>query len=163
MRIEWILDETLPDAVLRRMQFFAERSTQLEGVRIPSSVTVRLCSDEAIAEINTVYRGIQHSTDVLSFPSVSYPAGKTAGTCEKALRQEFDDETASCFLGDIVIAVPHIYAQAEEYGHSVEREACYLFVHGLCHLMGYDHIEERDKAEMRILEARILSQQPTEP
>ena len=156
MRIEWIIDEKLPESVLSQMQRSADRSLLCEGIRLPCSITVRLCSDSTIAEINSSHRGIGRSTDVLSFPAVSYPEGKTAGSCEKQLRAEFDDETSSCFLGDIIIAVPHIYAQAEEYGHSVEREACYLLVHGLCHLMGYDHMEENEKAAMRELEERIL-------
>ncbi len=157
MKIEWIFDEKLPETVLRQMQQSADRSLICEGIRLPCSATVRLCSDEVIAEINASCRGIARSTDVLSFPSVAYPEGKTAGSCEKLLRAEFDDETSSCFLGDIIIAVPHIYAQAEEYGHSVEREACYLLVHGLCHLMGYDHMEENEKTAMRAMEECILA------
>ena len=75
---------------------------------------------------------------------------------------EYDDETGACFLGDIVIAVPHVFSQAEEYGHSAEREACYLLIHGICHLMGYDHMEEADKKKMRSLEEKILSERLTE-
>ena len=157
MRIEWIPDVPLPEDILSAMQTAADRSTVCEGVSLPCSVTVRLCGDEEIARINERCRGISRSTDVLSFPSVSYPSGKTAGSCPNLLRAEYDDESRGCFLGDIVIAVPHIYAQAEEYGHPPVREACYLLVHGLCHLMGYDHMEENDKRKMRGLEERILS------
>ena len=70
---------------------------------------------------------------------------------------EYDDDSESCFLGDIFISVRHIYSQSEEYGHSVFREAAYLLVHGLCHLMGYDHIEPDDKKKMRQKEEEILS------
>ena len=157
VKIEWLRDSDLPENILQQMQLAADRSTLCEGISVPCSVSVRLCSDEAIREINALHRGIDNSTDVLSFPSVSYPKGKTAGACEKALLMEYDDETDTCFLGDIVIAVPHIYSQAEEYGHSVEREACYLLIHGICHLMGYDHMEESEKAVMRAMEERILS------
>lgn len=160
MRIEWHLDLDFPESILRSMQAAADNSTVCEGVPVPCSVSVRLCSDEAIRDINASYRGIDRPTDVLSFPTVSYPAGKTAGSCKKALLMEYDDETATCFLGDIIIAVPHIFSQAEEYGHSVEREACYLLIHGICHLMGYDHMEETEKARMRSLEERILSRIP---
>ena len=163
MKIEWFIDVPIPDAILEKMALYAEKCTVCEGICIPCSATVRLCDDDQIAQVNAKYRGINRSTDVLSFPAVAYPAGKTAGECEKALRREFDDETCSCFLGDIIIAVPHIYAQAEEYGHSVEREACYLLVHGLCHLMGYDHMEDADKKKMRELEERILSANTNDP
>lgn len=158
MKIEWLIEETLPDGILCSMQKAADQCPACEGITVPCSVTVRLCSDEAIAEINERCRGITRSTDVLSFPTVHYPAGKTAISCEKNLRQEFDDESDSCFLGDIIISVPHLLSQAQEYGHSVEREAAYLLVHGICHLMGYDHIEEADREKMRQLEEKILAE-----
>ncbi len=157
MRIEWFKDIDFPDNILQRMQLAAERSIACEGISVPCSISVRLCSDETIRELNAKYRDIDRTTDVLSFPSVKYPKGKTACSCEKNLLMEYDDDTGTCFLGDIVIAVPHIYSQADEYGHSVEREACYLLIHGLCHLMGYDHLSESDKQSMRTLEEKILS------
>ena len=159
MKIDWIRDMDLPEDILVCMQRSADRSIECEGISMPCSVTVRLCGDDDIREINERYRGIDRSTDVLSFPAVSYPAGKTAGSCPGLLRAEYDDESCSCFLGDIVIAVPHVFAQAEEYGHPPLREACYLLVHGLCHLMGYDHMNDEDKRKMRLLEERILSRE----
>ena len=162
MKIEWIRDVDFPQDILCRMQLAADRSTQCEGISVPCSVSVRLCSDETIREINAAHRGIDRTTDVLSFPTVIYPKGKTAGSCSRTLMMEYDDETGACFLGDIVIAVPHVFSQAEEYGHSAEREACYLLIHGICHLMGYDHMEEADKKKMRSLEEKILSERLTE-
>ena len=159
MKIEWITDVPLPESLLEKMQEAADCSVLCERIKVPCSASVRLCSDEAIASLNAVHRGINHSTDVLSFPTVSYIPGKTAGTSEKALLMEYDDDTGACFLGDIVISVPHVFAQAEEYGHSVEREATYLLVHGICHLMGYDHMEENEKKAMRAMEEKILSRQ----
>ena len=157
MKIEWITDAVLPSGIMALMESVSGRCLKAEGVKIPCSVTVRLCGDEEIEALNTSFRGISRSTDVLSFPTVSCPPGKTAGSCESLLRREFDDDSGTCFLGDIVISVPHVYAQAEEYGHSAEREASYLLVHGICHLMGYDHMEEEEKARMRAMEEKILS------
>lgn len=157
MMIEWLRDMNLPDSILQKMERAADKCPECEGIQVPCSITVRLCSDETIAEINSSYRGIERSTDVLSFPSISYPEGQTAASCESLVRQEYDDETGTCFLGDIVISVPHLYAQADEYGHSVEREATYLLVHGICHLMGYDHIQKGDQVKMRSREEQILS------
>lgn len=156
MMIEWLRDADLPEDILEKMEKAANVSPECEGIRIPCFVTVRLCGDDEIEKINAAHRGIERSTDVLSFPSVAYPAGMTAGECEKLLKQEYDDETGACFLGDIIISVPHLYAQAEEYGHSPEREATYLLVHGICHLMGYDHMNENDKKRMRMKEEEIL-------
>ena len=139
------------------MEKAADRCLECESVSVPCSVSVCLCDDEKIRSINREYRKIDSSTDVLSFPAVSYPAAKTAGMCEKLLRQEYDDESATCFLGDLFISVPHVIAQADEYGHSILREAVYLLVHGICHLMGYDHMNNSDKEMMRHMEEKILS------
>lgn len=157
MQIEWNLLCEADPYIRSRMQEAAGLSLAAEGVQLPCAVTICLCDDPYIAEINKQYRQIDRSTDVLSFPSVSYPEGKTAGECENLLRQEYDDDTGACFLGDLFISVPHMKAQAKEYGHSELREAVYLTVHGLCHLMGYDHIEPRDKEKMRKMEEKILN------
>lgn len=157
MLIEWNILQTLDESILLCMQEAADLCLTCEQVCVPCSVYVCLCDDHYIADINRQYRGIDKATDVLSFPSVCYPKGKTAGESSALLRQEYDDENGSCFLGDIFISVPHISSQASEYGHSEMREAVYLLVHGICHLMGYDHIESDDKEKMRKMEEKILS------
>ncbi len=157
MLIEWNIDYPLEQGILDKMQDAADLCLQCESVSVPCSITVCLCDDEYIAGINKAYRDTDRSTDVLSFPSVAYPAGATAGASENLLRLEYDDETQACFLGDLFISVPHVFAQAQEYGHSPLREAVYLLVHGICHLMGYDHIDPADKEKMRNMEEKILS------
>ena len=157
MLIDWDIRCPMDSGILARMQEAADHSTECEGITVPCAVSVCLCDDETIAEINRVYRDTDRSTDVLSFPSVSYPRERTAGSCENLLKQEFDDDSGACFLGDLFISVPHVSVQAREYGHSEMREAVYLLVHGICHLMGYDHIEPDDRKKMRIMEEKILS------
>lgn len=157
MKLLWQIDTQVEPAWLSLMQTAADCALLTEGVERPCAVSIRLCGDEEIHEINRDYRGVDRATDVLSFPTVNYPAGVTAGAADKLLRREYDDETDACMLGDLILSVPHVLAQAAEYGHSPEREAAYLIVHGLCHLMGYDHIEEDDKRRMRAMEEKILS------
>lgn len=157
MLINWICDLSFDPVLKEKMQTAADLCLKTEGVSATCSVSVRLCDDQTIEAVNSEFRGIDKSTDVLSFPTINYPSGKTAGTCENLIRREYDDETDTCFLGDIVISVPHIYSQAAEYGHNVEREAVFLLVHGICHLMGYDHIEDKDRIKMREIENRIMS------
>ena len=157
MKIEWSARCTLHPEILSSMQQAADRTLTCEGVSLPCTVSVTLCDDETIAQMNETFRGLARATDVLSFPSVSWPAGKTAGLCPDRLRREYDDETEACFLGDLFISVPHAKAQATEYGHSEMRETVYLLVHGICHLMGYDHIVEEDQKKMRSMEEKILS------
>ncbi len=157
MKIEWIMDECLPESVLNKMQAAADQCVLKEGIPFPCAITVRLCDDDEIARINSLTRNISRSTDVLSFPSVEYPGDLTAGSCSELLRREYDDDLRACFLGDIVISKPHLILQAAEYSHSQEREAAYLLVHGICHLMGYDHLTEEDRVKMRAMEENILS------
>ena len=157
MYIDWDIRFPLQPSVLSRMQTAADTCASCEGISVPCSVSVCLCDDVYIAGINREYRNVDASTDVLSFPSVSYPAGLTAGDCPGLLRREYDDTAGACFLGDILISVPHMKKQALEYGHSELRETVYLLVHGICHLMGYDHIDPKEKERMRAVEEKILS------
>ena len=139
------------------MQRCADSAKAAEGVNLPLGVYVRIVDDEEIREINREQRSKDVSTDVLSFPTVNYPQGKTAGSCEKLLRREYDPEMGACLLGDIIISMDHVRAQAEEYGHSEQRETGYLLTHGLFHLMGYDHMTDEDKPIMRAMEEKALS------
>ena len=154
MRIEW--EQRVSAQAFSPFQLVSECCQHVEGVSQPLSVHVVLTDDADIRTVNAQYRGIDRATDVLSFPTVNYPKGKTARHCEKRLRAEYDPETKSCMIGDILISYEHALVQAEEYGHSVEREMCYLFAHGLFHLMGYDHMEDEEKKEMRAMEEKAL-------
>jgi len=157
MKLIWQIDTAVEPSWLTLMQTAADCALLTEGVKRECAVCIRLCDDDAIHEINREFREVDRATDVLSFPTVNYPEGVTAGQADKYLRMEYDDELDACMLGDLILSIPHVLAQAEEYGHSPERECAYLLVHGICHLMGYDHIEEDDKKKMRAMEEKILS------
>ena len=139
------------------MQRCADAAESTEGVSEKTAVFITIVDDDEIREINREQRGKDMSTDVLSFPTVNYPAGQTAGSCAKLLRREYDPEMDACLLGDIVISMDHVRAQAEEYGHSMQRESGYLLTHGLFHLMGYDHMTDEDKPVMRAMEEKSLA------
>lgn len=139
------------------MQRCADAAQRTEGVSCPLSVFISVVDDEKIRTINREQRSKDASTDVLSFPTVNYPKGKTAGKCESLLREEYDPDTDACALGDIVISMDHVRAQAAEYGHSERRECGYLLTHGLFHLMGYDHMTDEDKPVMRAMEEKSLA------
>ena len=113
-------------------------------------ITITLTNPEIIKEINREYRNIDKATDVLSFPMFEKDELE-----EKLNNNFFKHEEV---LGDIVISIPKVEEQAKEYGHSFERELSYMVVHGFYHLMGYDHIKEEDKKEMRPKEDKILNQ-----
>ena len=111
-------------------------------------ISITLTTPEHIHEINKQYRNIDKETDVLSFPMF-----EKQELDEMIKNQKFEHEDV---LGDIVISIERVKGQAEEYGHSFEREFSYMLVHGFYHLMGYDHIEEQDKIIMRPKEEKIL-------
>lgn len=111
-------------------------------------IAVTLTTPKNIRTLNQQYRNIDKETDVLSFPMF-----------EKKEVQEIQKQTNHTVhevLGDIVISIPRVEEQAKEYEHSFERELAYMLVHGFYHLMGYDHIEEKDKLQMRPKEEKIL-------
>ena len=103
-----------------------------------TEVSILLTNDEYICQLNREYRGIDRPTDVLSFA--------LAESDEPAVRNLSGDEPRS--LGDIIISLDKVCEQAAKYGHSEERELAFLTVHGMLHLLGYDHIEENERLEM---------------
>ena len=123
-----------------------------EQVDIPCEVNVLVTDDAAIHEINLDMRNVDRPTDVLSFPMFDLTPGEKPG------EEDADPDTGLVPLGDMVLSLERAQAQAEEFGHSVEREVCYLAVHSVLHLLGYDHMDEGEmKAQMRGREEDILS------
>ncbi len=108
-------------------------------------VNILLTTPEKIKEYNKEYRNIDKSTDVLSFPQFE------KGEVKKYKKQDWKE-----LLGDMVINVEQVKKQAKEYGHSFEREFCYMIVHSFYHLMGEDHMVEEEKKHMRKKEEFVL-------
>jgi len=112
---------------------------QTENIHGNYEVSVSFVDEEQIRKLNKEYGGNDSSTDVLSFPS-----GNDGNF-------EVDKDTGATLLGDIAISIPHVYRQAEQYGHDVRREFAYLVVHSMLHLLGYDH-EKGGLARVRMRE-----------
>ena len=129
----------------------------LEGVR-PCTAVFRVVSDEEMRELNRDTRGIDRATDVLSYPAVSYPKGKTARDCPKRLNAVYDPEFGKPNLGDVFLSLERVRQQAKEYGHSITREAVFLATHASLHLLGYDHMEEEERQKMRAMEEAAMEQ-----
>jgi probable rRNA maturation factor len=117
-----------------------------------AEIGVVLVDDQRIHDLNRSYRGIDGPTDVLSFALTE----KGEGEPEIFLDELEGEETEETVLGDIVISVARARAQAEEYGHSLEREIVYLAVHGTFHLLGYDHQTDEDTLTMRRAEDQVM-------
>lgn len=121
---------------------------------VPLKIECIFVSDEEIRALNREKRGVDKVTDVLSFPELSNIKGK------KILKKDFPfdlDEEGALLIGSIAVCTKRAKEQAESYNHSYRRELHYLIVHGILHCLGYDHIEEADKEEMREKEEKILS------
>lgn len=154
--LDILWDVPMPDGADTLLQAAANACVEAEELSLPVYAQLRVTDDAGIREINRDFRGIDRATDVLSFPSTDCKPQKTLGHCEKKLLQE-RDETGRCFLGDIIISLPRAREQAEEYGHSLEREFAYLTAHAMFHLMGYDHMRDDDKERMRAMEEKALN------
>lgn len=150
--IDWELPGGNPHKPLLTRVIVA--ALEAEGVPVGCEVDVLLTDNAGIREINLEQRDIDAPTDVLSFPMLNLTPGvPPTGQGE----DECDPETGLCYLGDMVISVERAQEQAEEFGHSVQRELAYLAVHSVLHLLGYDHLDEGpQKARMRQREEAIL-------
>ncbi len=130
--------------LMKTLNQAAELCLKEEGIpdeRI--EISLSFVSMEEIHQLNNMYRQVDSPTDVLSFPMI----------------EDFNDitgEEEEIPLGDVVICIEKAQQQAKEYGHSEKREIVYLFVHSVLHLLGYDHMEETDKFEMRRHEEIVM-------
>ena len=123
-----------------------------QGVAVPCEVDVLLTGDAGIHEINREMRQVDRPTDVLSFPEFELTPGQLPGP------EDADPGTGLIPLGDMVLSMERVAAQAREYGHSKRRELSYLVTHSVLHLLGYDHLDEGPmKAQMRAREEAIMA------
>jgi probable rRNA maturation factor len=149
-------------AKLEKLLQIAGREENVET----GEVALSFVTDEAIQELNRNYRGIDRPTDVLSFPMLEKGQDEMVIHYEEMELDEEDKNPSAEdegfedveMLGDIVISVPRAVAQSDDYGHSVEREIGFLFVHGFLHLIGYDHGTEEEEKIMTGKQERILQE-----
>ncbi len=128
-------DLTFPQEIIDNVTTAAETVGHLYGVE-NGEVSITLTNNAYIHELNRDYRGIDRPTDVLSF------------ALNESEEPDIADGPDVNILGDLIISVERAEEQAADYGHSVRREMAFLTVHGMLHLLGYDHMEEADRLEM---------------
>lgn len=135
------------DSLLALMVRAAEETFNFEGFEeIDAEVSLTLTDDEGIRELNREHRDKDSATDVLSFPQY------------ESLKDMEELEEDYLYLGDIVISVERALEQSLAYNHSFEREMCFLVVHSMLHLLGYDHMTPEEETEMKALQEAILDQ-----
>ena len=125
-----------PEPLLERS---ANAALEHQSQSLESELSIILTNDSRLHELNLNYLGVDAPTDVLSFPA-----------------SEMDPETGAPYIGDILISIPRAQAQAVAAGHPLEAEVQLLVVHGVLHLLGYDHAETEEKARMWKAQAEIL-------
>lgn len=126
--------------MIRLFEEIVEKTLAYEKQQGRYEVSLSLVTEEEIHKLNREYRGKDAPTDVLSFP----------------MNEDFQLEEEK-ILGDVIISTSAVVDQAKDYGHSIKRELAYLFIHGLLHLLGYDHLKSDEKKEMRKVEEEILN------
>ncbi len=145
------------DEFIEKLENVINFALKEEEVFIDCEISMLFVDNEEIREINNETRGIDRATDVLSFPMLDYEDKKVFKEVYK--NENFDItfmDGEELVLGDIVLSLERALEQSKEYNHSFERESCYLVVHSVLHLLGYDHMEEDDKKIMRKREEEIL-------
>ncbi|CAM3381571.1 MULTISPECIES: rRNA maturation RNase YbeY [Paenibacillus] len=145
----------ITEELIALLETILQKAGEAEGIE-GGEVDLTFVDDEAIHELNREYRGIDRPTDVLSFAMHEV----TNDELEIIYELEEGEELGNVpdVLGDIIISVPRAKLQSEEYGHSLEREIGFLFVHGFLHLLGYDHQDEASEAEMMGKQEAVLAE-----
>ena len=138
----------------RPMERIARRAAEMEGLQ-DFEVQIILADNDFIHQLNRDYRQVDAPTDVISFPANDLEK-PLAEALQEGLQPEMSEYGDAIFLGEIYISVDRAQEQAEEYGNTLEEELCFLTVHGMLHLMGYDHIEAADEQIMRAKQREIL-------
>ena len=134
-----------PPAAAATVLSVLQKAAEVYGLADSDEVSVVFCDDAYIRQLNRDYRGQDKATDVLSF------------ALDEGEEPDVHDGPAQHLLGDIVISLDTAARQAEDYGHTLERELAYLAIHGMLHLLGYDHMDEADQQEMRTEEEYVLT------
>ena len=128
---------------------------EVEQVSIDYEVNIFLVNNEMIKETNFKSRGIDKETDCLSFPLLHYEKGKVFKN-QYFKFKDYDLNEGRLLLGDVLISLEKAREQSIEYAHSFDREIIYLLIHSLLHLLGYDHLDDDDKTNMRNREKQIV-------
>lgn len=154
--IEWEVRKETSVPYEKITREIVEEAADFVGCPYDISVSVLFIEDEEMHRINLENRGIDKSTDVLSFPMFEL---ESPGVFTEELEEDpgnFDPDSGELLLGDIILNWDRVLSQAEEYGHSVERELAFLIAHSMLHLFSFDHMEEEERKEMEEKQEAIL-------
>lgn len=132
----------ISEDLMKKIEAVIKATLDYEDYDDDYEVSLSFVTNDEIQELNKNFRGIDRATDVLSFPMLT--------------EDDFGIEYEELSLGDIVVSTQRAKEQAEEFGHSIEREVCFLVCHSMFHLLGYDHMEEDEAKDMHAREKEVL-------
>ena len=157
IQIEYETERKLEIPYEKLAEKVASHILELEECPYEISVDLVITDNEEIRKVNAEFRLIDAPTDVLSFPMIPFetPADYSVAEDDESC---FDLDSGELLLGDIMISAERVAAQAEEYGHSVKREFCFLVAHSMLHLLGYDHMTPEEAADMEARQAKALEE-----
>lgn len=147
LQIDYETDREIGIEYEKLAEKVVQKVLDMEGCPYDAQVNLVLTDNEEIERVNTEFREIHAPTDVLSFPMIPFETPADYAIVEED-QSYFDLDTDELLLGDIMISVDKVFAQAEEYGHSVTREFCFLVAHSMLHLLGYDHMTPEEAVVM---------------
>lgn len=146
------------DSLIDQLKKVIEFTLKEEEVNIECEISLVFVDNDEIKQINNDTRRINKETDVLSFPMLEYEEQKVFKEMYKDYKfSQSDFDGDELVLGDVVLSLEKALEQSKEFNHSFEREASYLVVHSILHLLGYDHMEDDEKKVMRSREEEILN------
>lgn len=149
-------DKILPFSAKEKLSDVMDAVLDAEGCPYEACVNLLLTDGTGIREYNKEFRQTDAETDVLSFPNLEFETPGDFSGAEAALADCFDPDSGELLLGDIILNLDRMEAQAKEYGHSVLREFAFLLAHSLYHLCGYDHMEETEARRMEEKQEAVL-------
>lgn len=147
-----------PFAIQELVDRIMDAVMDMEHCPYETTVNLLMTDNAGIREYNREYRGLDRETDVLSFPNIAFRKEGDFSVVETDEADYFDPDSGELVLGDIILSAERVVAQAQEYGHSLLREAAFLTAHSMFHLCGYDHMEQAQAAVMEQKQEAVLQQ-----
>lgn len=152
------IEETLDNKYVDIINKTIEKSLDEEHCPYEVEVSVTITDNQNIQAINREHRDMDKPTDVLSFPLIDFSNPSNFDDIEEDNDEWFNLDNGELMLGDIIISLERARDQAQEYGHSIEREIGFLTAHSMLHLMGYDHMMEEEEKVMISKQKKILNE-----
>jgi len=155
--VEIETSKTFPFDIVSLTDILLEAVIDTENCEYEAQINMIVTESEEVKEYNRIYRNIDSTTDVLSFPAIDFTSEGDFSIVAEDESSYFDPDSGELILGDIILNADRVYSQADEYGHSIKREFAFLVTHSLFHLCGYDHMTKEEAEVMERKQEEVLT------